>query len=79
MARIGNELLRDSKTALLAADGNMKVEKTSFQRRDLLSLLLKANMSTDLPGNQRMSDEDVLARMYHSPIHFLIEDNSLVR
>ena len=30
--------------------------------RDLLSLLLKANMATDIPDNQRLTDEDVLAR-----------------
>lgn len=66
MTRIGNELLRESKNGLLAEDRNVKVEKTSFKRRDLLSLLLRANMSTDLPANQRMSDEDVLSRTcYH--------------
>lgn len=70
MARIGDELLRDSKIALLAEDRNMKVGKTSFQRKDLLSLLLKANMSKDLPANQRMSEEDVLARTLHLFIYF---------
>ncbi|KAH9483603.1 Cytochrome P450 monooxygenase 205 [Psilocybe cubensis] len=63
MARIGNELLRDSKAAVLEEDKNGKTVKASFQRRDLLSLLLKANMSTNLPENQRMSDEDVLAQV----------------
>ncbi|KAJ3570544.1 hypothetical protein NP233_g4329 [Leucocoprinus birnbaumii] len=60
MDRIGNQLLRDSKSALAEASGE-KDER--FRKRDLLSLLLKANMSTDVPENQRMSDEDVLAQV----------------
>jgi hypothetical protein len=65
MDRIGKMLLRDSKTAILADGGeNGKLEKSSWRNRDLLSLLLRANMSTDLPPNQRMTDEDVLARGY---------------
>lgn len=65
MDRIGKQLLRDSKAAILADGGeNGKLEKSSWPGRDLLSLLLRANMSTDLPANQRMADEDVLAREY---------------
>ena len=65
MNRIGKQLLRDSKSAILA-DGKTdgKLDKSSWHGRDLLSLLLRANMSTDLPSNQRMTDEDVLARKY---------------
>ena len=43
-----------------------KFEKSAFKRRDLLSLLLRANMSTDLPPSQRMTDDDVLARKHLS-------------
>ena len=65
MNRIGKQLLRDSKAAILADGGvNEKHEKSSWPGRDLLSLLLRANMSTDLPPNQRMTEEDVLAREY---------------
>lgn len=56
MKRVGDQLLTDSKSAV-------NDHKSSWTRRDLLSLLLRANMSTDLPPSQRMSDEDVLARM----------------
>ncbi|PPQ79656.1 hypothetical protein CVT26_015782 [Gymnopilus dilepis] len=63
MARIGDQLLRESKAAILADEKeNGKVEKTAFKRRDLLSLLLRANMSTDVPPNH-MTDEDVLAQV----------------
>lgn len=64
MERIGSELLRDSKAAVQKENlENGKAQsKDTWRRRDLLSLLLKANMATDLPPSQRMSDEDVLAR-----------------
>jgi hypothetical protein len=55
MFRIANELLTESK-AVVAGTGEKR------GGRDLLSLLVQANMETDLPGNQRMSDQDVLAR-----------------
>ena len=61
MREIGEQLLNDSRAAVLAEHSG-KVEKDSWQARDLLSLLLKANMATDLQPKQRMSDEDVLAR-----------------
>lgn len=60
MDRIGKQLLSDSKTALAHGE---KMEKTSWKSRDLLSLLLRANMATDLPESQRMTDEDVLAQV----------------
>ncbi|KAF8162807.1 cytochrome P450 [Crassisporium funariophilum] len=60
MNRIGKELMRNSKASILA---DSKVEKTSWRGRDLLTILLRANMSTDLPVNQQMTDEDVLAQV----------------
>lgn len=67
MDRIGKHLLNDSKAALEKAS---EEKDERFRRRDLLSLLLKANMSTDVPENQRMSDQDVLDReFYSSQVH----------
>jgi len=64
MARIGRELLADAKaTALAGATDKGEIEKSSLQGRDLLSLLVKANMATDISESQRMSDEDVLAQV----------------
>ena len=59
MDRTGNQLLKEGKAALAEANGK-KDEKS--KKRDLLSLLLKANLSTDIPESQRMNDRDVLAR-----------------
>ena len=65
MARIGKQLLRDSKAAIAADEkAGDNFHKSAFKRRDLLSLLLRANMSTDVPPSQRMTDDDVLARKF---------------
>ncbi|PPQ72758.1 hypothetical protein CVT24_012798 [Panaeolus cyanescens] len=61
MDNIARKLLSDSKAAL-------NVDKTSTGSKDLLSLLVRANMSTEIPESQRMSDEDVLAQI---PTFFL--------
>ncbi|KAH7907837.1 cytochrome P450 [Hygrophoropsis aurantiaca] len=66
MGRFGDELLRDAKAAVMASQCDEKtgiVEKRSVQGRDLLSLLVRANMATDIPDNQKLSDEDVLAQV----------------
>lgn len=66
MGRIGSQLLHDAKAAVISSHSTEKgvpIEKSSLQGRDLLSLLVRANMATDIPENQRISDEDVLARM----------------
>ncbi|KAJ7473625.1 cytochrome P450 [Mycena galericulata] len=58
MVNIGKQLLADSKAAVKAKGG----ENTSTAR-DLLSVMVKANMSTDIPENQRLSDADVIAQI----------------
>jgi hypothetical protein len=58
MSDIGHELLLDGKAAVKAAGG----DKDFSSRRDLFSLLLKANMAADVPGKSRLSDEEVIAR-----------------
>jgi hypothetical protein len=62
MNRIGMELLRESKATAIVSD-----RKDVVGRRDLLSLLTRANMDEELPEGQRLSDEDVLAREYGFP------------
>lgn len=59
MARIGNQLLSESKASIIGT-GSQPVEKSKVQGRDLLTLLVTSNMKTT--DSQRLSDEDVLAR-----------------
>nr|BAK09450.1 cytochrome P450 [Postia placenta] len=63
MRRMGMKLITKKKSEILrlAADGEK--EKGNLQSRDVLTLLIKANMATDLPESHRLSDEDVLAQV----------------
>jgi len=58
MDRIGRELIDQSKAAAMGSGEKGE----NWRARDLLSLLVKANISKDVPEHQRMSDADVLAR-----------------
>ncbi|KAJ7434091.1 cytochrome P450 [Mycena galericulata] len=51
-------IISTSKDNLMASQG----EKTNG-KRDLLSVLLKANLSSDLPESQRLSDAEVIAQI----------------
>lgn len=66
MNRIGRELVEERKSAVLGKkqkDGRKdEDDRGGIVGRHLLSVLVQANMDSDLPDNQRMSDEDVLAR-----------------
>ena len=64
MRRIGLQLIADKKAAIIAEKHSEKegLERKDMQGRDLLTLLIKANMATDIPENQRLTDEEVLAR-----------------
>ncbi|KAL0062425.1 hypothetical protein AAF712_010704 [Marasmius tenuissimus] len=53
--RIGKELYQHSKKAVQTTG--------TSQDRDLFSLLIKSNMSPDVPEAQRMSEEEVLAQV----------------
>lgn len=71
MRRIGMQLIREKKAALArerAEKDEQKafngIERRDLRSMDLLTLLIKANMATDIPEGQRLSDEDVLARAY---------------
>jgi hypothetical protein len=65
MNRIGRDLLNSNKAAA-------NVEKSTTGHRDLLSLLVGANIAVDLPDSQRLSDTDVLARTHVHMVVFSI-------
>ncbi|KAJ7186411.1 cytochrome P450 [Mycena filopes] len=58
MMEIAAGLLQDSKNALIASGGGM-----SEARRDLLSLMVRSNMSKDVPQHLRLSDADIIAQI----------------
>ena len=69
MRRIGAELVAKKKAAIIASSkkGGIDLSKRDVEGRDLLTLLIKANMASDIPENQRLSDEEVIARAFTSP------------
>jgi hypothetical protein len=63
--RIGSQLIQEKKAAVLAelsSDGAGVVEKHDVQGHDLLSLLIKSNIASDMPTDMRMSDSEILSR-----------------
>ncbi|KAI1783891.1 cytochrome P450 [Ganoderma leucocontextum] len=66
MQRIGTQLLHERKAEIMrqyGEEGTGAVEKKDVQGRDLLTLLIKANMATDIPDSQRLTDEEVIAQV----------------
>ena len=48
--------------AELSSDGSGVIEKHDVQGHDLISLLIKSNVASDMPESMRMSDSEILAR-----------------
>ncbi|KAJ7051515.1 cytochrome P450 [Mycena amicta] len=66
MYTIGSQIIKRSKASLTAqaeSEQDKDKEKPLGGRRDLLSILLKANMSAGLPESQRLSDAEVIAQI----------------
>ncbi|OSC99351.1 cytochrome P450 [Trametes coccinea BRFM310] len=64
--RVGTELVQTRKAALLREMQEKKVDglqRQDLQGRDLLTLLIRANMAKDVPESQRLSDEDVIGQI----------------
>ncbi|PIL30974.1 cytochrome P450 [Ganoderma sinense ZZ0214-1] len=59
MRRFGIQIIKEKK-AQIVSENARSVEKKDFEGRDILSLLIKANMASDVPDNQRLTDEEVL-------------------
>ena len=64
MRRIGLQLVADKKAAIRTEKALFEKQNTSKKGRDLLTLLMRANMATDTPESQRMNDEEVLGRKF---------------
>lgn len=54
--------MEDKKKAIAAAHSG-SVEKGSDIGKDLLSILIKANMASDVPIDQKLTDDEVLAQI----------------
>jgi len=63
MRRIGMQLVAEKKAEIAKLTDAGEKSDDRLHGRDLLTLLMKANMVVDIPDNQRLSDEDVLAQV----------------
>ncbi|KAF7366266.1 hypothetical protein MSAN_00882800 [Mycena sanguinolenta] len=61
MCSVADEILSESKSAIMAVGEGGKSFDSS--KRDLLSILLKANMSTSVSAHQRLSDAELIAQI----------------
>lgn len=57
MERIGKELIDEKQRSIRAGD-------SKAAGRDLLTLLIQANIDKDVPAHLRMSDDEVLGRTW---------------
>ncbi|VDB87090.1 unnamed protein product [Peniophora sp. CBMAI 1063] len=63
MDNVGYQLIARMKADVIANAEGRAVEKKDFQGKSLLSLLVKANMASDLPETQRLTDEEMLGQI----------------
>ncbi|KAH9030859.1 cytochrome P450 [Lactarius deliciosus] len=64
--RVGSQLIQDKKAAVqaeLSLGASGVIEKHDVQGHDLLSLLIKSNIASDMPESMRMSDEEILSQV----------------
>lgn len=56
------QILRDTGGSDTPGDASESLHQADVQGRDLLSLLIKANMASDIPEDARMTDDDIVSR-----------------
>ncbi|KAI0032662.1 cytochrome P450 [Vararia minispora EC-137] len=61
--RIGRQLIKEKKAAVLAETVDGTVEKEDIHEHDLLSLLIRSNIASDMPESMQMTDEEILAQV----------------
>ncbi|KAG9023892.1 hypothetical protein FRB95_012370 [Tulasnella sp. JGI-2019a] len=62
MDRVGMDLVQRRKAALLHESAG-ELKSSSVVGRDLLSILVKANMATDLKDSERMTDDEMMGQI----------------
>ncbi|EMD33376.1 hypothetical protein CERSUDRAFT_117989 [Gelatoporia subvermispora B] len=64
MERVSRQLVMEKKRVIMRNIGkDVILEKSDVLERDILTLLLKANLATDLPEDARLTDEEVIAQI----------------
>ncbi|EIM91637.1 cytochrome P450 [Stereum hirsutum FP-91666 SS1] len=69
--RLGHSMIEQKKIQVLkeagpsdtSSNASGSLQKADVQGRDLLSLLMKANMASDIPEDARMSDDEIVSQI----------------
>ena len=67
-------IVQEKKRAVLSELGSGRIEKKAVGGKDILSLLIQANMAADVDPSHRLSDEEVVAQIPS----FLVAGENLV-
>jgi len=62
IAKISHEMVAEKKAAVLVAADGRALGKNEFQN-NLLSLLIKSNLASDVPDSMRMDDEEITGQI----------------
>ncbi|KZV72431.1 cytochrome P450 [Peniophora sp. CONT] len=60
---VGTRMIQEKKAAVLSSKVNGHIEKDDISGHDLLSLLIRSNLASDMPQSMRLSDEEILAQV----------------
>ncbi|KAG9003825.1 hypothetical protein FRB93_010841 [Tulasnella sp. JGI-2019a] len=64
LARVGHQLIQEKKAALLVEkDDGGALHSKNVAGRDLLSVLAKANMASDIKDSEKMTDEEMMGQI----------------
>ncbi|VDC06076.1 unnamed protein product [Peniophora sp. CBMAI 1063] len=61
--KVGTRMIQEKKAAIFAASADGNIEKEDLVGNDLLTLLIRANLASNMPESMRMSDEEILAQV----------------
>ena len=56
-------MIQEKKAAIFAAKADGNIEKEDLTGNDLLTLLIRANLASNMPDSMRMSDEEILSQV----------------
>ena len=59
---VAAEIVAERKAAVRAESQAQEIKKDIFPAHDILSLLIKANLASDVPERMRLSDDEILGR-----------------
>ena len=56
-------MIQEKEAAIFTAKADGNIEKEDLTGNDLLTLLIRANLASNMPDSMRMSDEEILSQV----------------